>query len=206
MVLLVLLPGCGGKSSEETEPIDDLGPVGSFTFTERHGKKISDADLRGKVWVASFVFTRCNMSCPQVTATMARLQKELNIAEHDDLRFVTFTVDPERDQPKDLIEYADRYRAHRDRWLFLTGDQEKLYDLIREGFHLGVAEKRPSEKKPGDEFTHSDRLVVVDKRGHIRGYFEGLPHTIAPDATKTYEENLKKLVKTVETLLAEETP
>src|SRR5436190_21041465 len=74
------------------EVIDDQGPVGSFTLTERNGQSVSDDHLRGKVWVASFVFTRCTGPCPQVTGTMARLQSELNLADEEDLRLATFTV------------------------------------------------------------------------------------------------------------------
>src|SRR6476661_7088736 len=95
-----------------------------FALTERSGKTVTRDDLKGKVWVASFVFVRCPGPCPQVTATMARLQKELDLANHADLRLVTFTVDPGRDNPKELAEYANRYQADPERWLFLTGKSE----------------------------------------------------------------------------------
>jgi cytochrome oxidase Cu insertion factor (SCO1/SenC/PrrC family) len=80
---------------------DDIRfPVPDFKFTERSGKPVAKADLAGKVWVASFVFTRCPGPCPAVTATVARLQKELS--DDANIRFVTFTVDPERDNPAEL--------------------------------------------------------------------------------------------------------
>src|SRR5688500_13074170 len=89
---------------------DDLRfPLPDFKLTERSGKAVSKADLAGKVWVASFVFTRCSGPCPAVTATVARLHSEL--AGESGVRFVTFTVDPDRDDPGELKKYAERYRA-----------------------------------------------------------------------------------------------
>src|SRR5207245_4926542 len=128
---IVLVVGCARSPGRSPAPTADLDyPVGSFALTERSGKTVTDADLRGKVWVASFVFTRCTGPCPQVTATVARLQNELK--DRADVRFVTFTVDPEHDRPEVLARYAANFNADADRWLFLTGDQEKIYSLLRE--------------------------------------------------------------------------
>ena len=168
--LLLALAGCSGGRSAPP-PLDDYGPVGEFSLTERSGRTVRPADLAGKVWVASFVFTRCTGPCPQVTGTVARLQKEL--AEQPDVVLVTFTVDPDHDQPNELKEYADIYRADPQRWLFLTGPREELYRLIREGFRLGVQQNEGEARRPGNEVTHSTRLAVVDRRGRVRGYFDG---------------------------------
>src|SRR5262245_47191060 len=84
----------GGLSCRREAP-EVLGEVPAFDLTGRGGGAVSDATLRGKVWVASFIFTRCAGNCPQVTGTMERLQKELGLARRDDVRLVTFTVDPE---------------------------------------------------------------------------------------------------------------
>src|SRR5947208_7031811 len=141
----------GGLSCRREGP-DGLGKVPAFELTERSGHTVSDATLRGKVWIASFVFTRCTGPCPQVSRTMERLQKELNLARRDDLRLVTFTVDPERDQPRELQDYAHHFQADPDKWLFLTGKKEEMHRLLREGFKVGVEEKPPEQRKPGDEF------------------------------------------------------
>jgi protein SCO1/2 len=174
-------------------------PAPEFTLTERSGKAVTRDDLNGKVWVASFVFTRCPGPCPQVSATMARLQKELDLKATPNLRLVTFTVDPERDTPNELKEYAARYQADAERWLFLTGKSEtELHRMLVDGFKV-TAQRA---KNPVDEFDHSSRLAVVDRTGTIRGYFDGIRGT-GPDAEAEFEENLRQLKKKVAELLRE---
>src|SRR6516225_4720166 len=132
--LLILLPLAGCSPAARTPPEPDISlPLSDFSLTERGGKTVTRDDLHGKVWVASFVFTRCSGPCPSVTATMARLQGELK--DQPDVRLVTFTVDPERDQLTDLNQYADRFGADPKRWLFLTGKKDDVNRLLREGFH-----------------------------------------------------------------------
>jgi protein SCO1 len=199
LLLALSLLLSGASCSRDVAP--DYGAVGSFSLTERNGQKVTAADLRGKVWVASFVFTRCTGPCPQVTATVSRLQKELDLTNRENLRLVTFTVDPERDQPKELQAYAENFRAHPERWLFLTGKQEDIHQLLLKGFKVPVAEQKGG--KAGEEFQHSTRLVVVDQNGHIRGYFSGLALDSTPEAREEFERDLKRLQQTVNTLLKE---
>jgi protein SCO1/2/putative membrane protein len=190
----------GGLSCRREGP-DALGKVPAFTLTERSGQDLSDTELRGKVWIASFVFTRCTGPCPQVTRTMERLQKELHLARRDDLRLVTFTVDPERDQPRELQNYARHFEADPKKWLFLTGKKEEIHRLLVEGFKVAVREKPAGERKPGDEFEHSTHLVVVDRDGNIRGYFWGLaPSEGGAAGEEMFEEDLGKLRETVRQL------
>jgi protein SCO1/2 len=151
-------------------PDDDYGTVADFSLTERSGRAIERADLSGKVWVAAFIFTRCAGPCTQVSGTMARLQHEL--AGYKDVRLVSFTVDPDFDTPQVLQDYAHRFGADPERWLFLTGRREKIYRLIRDNFKLGVERNEGSESQPGYQVEHSTKLVLVDPRGHIRSYFE----------------------------------
>lgn len=175
LILSLLLAALGiagyvARTAPQPED-DDFGVVGDFTLTERGGAPVDRSALLGKVWVASFVFTCCTTSCPQVSGTMAQLNTEL--ADDDDFRLVTFTVDPERDTPAVLKNYASRYGADSQRWLFLTGEQRALYELIEKSFLLAVQQNEGPNRTPGNEVTHSSRLVLVDRRGHIRGYFEG---------------------------------
>ncbi len=142
-----------------------LGAVPAFTLTERSGSPFAAADLRGQVWIADFVFTRCPDVCPALTATMAGLQKTL--AAHP-VRLVSFTVDPAHDTPEALRDYAARFHAS-DGWLFLTGSREALAALLREGFKVAWADDGP----PAAPITHSDRFVLVDRTLRIRGYYHG---------------------------------
>jgi cytochrome oxidase Cu insertion factor (SCO1/SenC/PrrC family) len=118
------------------------------------------------------------------------------------LRLVTFTVDPSRDRPQELKDYADKFRANADRWLFLTGDENTIHKLLRERFKQGVSRKT-GDVKPGDEYDHSTRLAVVDRNGVIRAVFDGIRNENFPDADPRFEANLTALKERVKGLLAE---
>jgi cytochrome oxidase Cu insertion factor (SCO1/SenC/PrrC family) len=171
-------------------------PLEDFALTERSGAKVSKADLLGKVWVASFIFTRCTGTCPQVTHTLTGLQTDLR--DLPDVKLVTFTVDPARDNLKELRLYADRFEADKERWWFLTGEEKEIHRLLRESFKVPVM--RNENGKPGDEFDHSTRLAVVDRQGNVRGYFQGMGELGDPAAL---DAELKKLKDLVIALLAE---
>jgi protein SCO1/2/putative membrane protein len=180
---------------------EDLGPVPDFSLTERSGRTVTQSDLLGKVWIASFVFTRCTGPCPQVSATMAQLQSEF--ANRPDVVLVTFTVDPEHDDPRELRDYAEHFKADPERWLFLTGKEEDIYRLLRDGFHVPVQQNQGEDRRPGAEVMHSPKLVAVDRRGGIRGYFDGIRDTRWPDPEPEFQNNLRRLRRTVTTLTQE---
>ena len=189
------------NTTNTTGKLEDFGTVGEFSFLERNGEQISQENLKGKVWLASFVFTRCTGPCPQVCATLARLQEKLK--DVPDLRIVTFTVDPERDNPKELNLFAENFRADHKRWFFLTGKEDDLHQLIKEKFHLAVGHNSPEQSKPGNEFIHSPRIVLIDKVGHIRGYFEGTPTTPEGAPVDKFEDKIKALESHILTLARE---
>ncbi len=198
----VFLTGCAPQAKPSTMVVksEPLYPVPEFKLTERSGKTVTREDLKGKVWVASFVFVRCPGPCPQVTATMARLQAELDLKNTPDLRLVTFTVDPERDNPKELTDYAKRYQADPERWLFLTGQSEKeLHALLKDGFK--VSAQRAADPKDG--FDHSTRLVLVDKAGNVRDYFDGIHVQSSENPDPDFEANIQRLKESVAQLLKE---
>jgi protein SCO1/2 len=144
-----------------------LGIVPDITLTERSGERLPLSDLKGKVWIADFIFTNCGGSCPIMTSTMASFQEQLKNVNN--LVLVSFTVDPKRDTPQALKEYAELYKASPSRWLFLTGEKEKINYLTREGFHLAVAADSGSTIEP---IIHSTLFVLVDQQGVIRGYYD----------------------------------
>jgi protein SCO1 len=145
-----------------------IGPVPDFTLTDKTGKKVSLADLKGKVWVADFVFTTCGGPCPIMTRRMRELHQALYARGVTDVVTVTFTVDPETDTPPVLTEYARQFDADNLNWLFLTGDVMSIYDLSRNGFKLPAIKSDDANH----QVEHSPRFVLVDHRGQIRGYYE----------------------------------
>lgn len=153
--------------ARESATLPDLGMLPGFSLVERDGSAVTLETLRGKVWVADFVFTHCAGPCPLLSAKMSRLQKA--VSDLEDVRLVSFTVDPERDTPEVLAEYSQHYNADAQRWLFLTGPKEPLYRLVGEGFLLAVDAGGPD----AGLVTHSTRFVLVDRQGHIRGYYDG---------------------------------
>jgi protein SCO1/2/putative membrane protein len=179
------------------EEIDAGWP--DFSLTERNGRKVTRDDLRGHVCVAAFVFTRCKGPCPQVTRTMSDLQRQL--LKVPGVLLVTFTVDPEHDQPTELTAYANAFEADPNRWLFLTGSEKVIYDLMEKGLRVPRPARPPGEAgKPRPDVEHSTRLVVVDANGRVQGYFEGIEDKRMPDSKVAFEANLRRLRDLVEHL------
>lgn len=168
-VAAALAAVAGLARARAREPLPVLGQLPPFTLVERSRRPVSGEELRGRPWVAAFIFTRCGGACPAMTARMARLRRELP----GEVALVSFTVDPAHDTPEVLDRYARAAGAGGD-WLFLTGEREQLYRLAREGFKLGVEEVPPEQQDAwGDgPFLHSSHFVLVDRRGRVRGYYD----------------------------------
>ena len=184
-VLLTAFRGNAGVNFGKGLPV--LGSVPDFALTEASGTALRRSDLAGKVWIASFVFTRCAEACPMMMRTEVRLQEQLPL--RDDLRLVSFSVDPDYDTPAVLTKYAKTFGADRNRWLFLTGDKKSVFSLAMDGFHLGTMEADPTKEMP---ILHSSKLVLIDRHGAIRGYYD-----------TGDEAALEKLARDVERVLAE---
>ena len=152
-----------------TAPLPVLGEVPEFSLTEASGNPLRRADLAGRVWVAGFIFTHCASTCPIMSRRMSELQAQLGSREG--LMLVSFSVDPQRDTPAVLTEYARQYGADRQRWLFVTGDKAQIRRLARDGFHLAAEDGTPEDDEP---ILHSTHLVLVDRHGRIRGYYDGM--------------------------------
>ncbi len=153
--------------SGEEPPV--LGQVPPFELLNRDGRGISREDLLGEPWIADFIFTSCRVTCPAMTQRMASLRTRLPSTQ---LHLVSISVDPETDRPDILEKYARIYEAQ-DRWLFLTGETEEVYELIEGGFKLGVHVAAPEDlNRSMEPITHSTRFVLVDASGYIRGYYD----------------------------------
>jgi cytochrome oxidase Cu insertion factor (SCO1/SenC/PrrC family) len=155
-------PGWGQRAQRPLEGLTVLGTVPDFSLIQRDGRRVTLADLRGKVWIANFIYTHCTDTCPLQSARMARLQERLR--DEPDVRFVSITVDPELDTPEVLSEYANRFGADRDRWLFLTGEKRALYALAVEGFRLSVADPEELNQDPRNKRAPSSRPQARQER------------------------------------------
>jgi cytochrome oxidase Cu insertion factor (SCO1/SenC/PrrC family) len=159
--------GNGGAAGSGALPV--LSALPDFSLTDENEKIFGSKDLRGKVWVADFIFTRCASTCPMQTAEKVKLQSQFKDAE--DLRLVTFTVDPENDTPAVLAEYGAKNGVIPGRWKFLTGKRGDLWNLSANGFKFDVAEDTKNTKMP---ILHSSNFALVDRKGRLRGIYDGL--------------------------------
>ena len=166
----------------------NYGAVPAFQLTNQDGRSFGSGDLANKIWIADFIFTSCPGPCPIISSRMSELQKPL---ENTDVHLVSFTVDPDKDTPQVLRNYANRMRAQPGRWDFLTGNRSAIYDLSAKGFKLGVADGSDEMGMP----VHSTRIVLVDRHGQIRGYYDG-----------TAADAVTKLIADTRHLLREQPP
>jgi len=160
LLAILLASAC----SQPTLP--DLGTVPSFSLHDDAGASVTADALRGHVWIANFIFTRCPDVCPALSARMKTLQ-DVDAAA-DPVTLVSFTVDPAHDTPEVLRDYARRVGA-KPGWTFLTGPRADVAALLRDGFKVAFADDGP----PDQPITHSDRFVLVDRQLRIRGYYHG---------------------------------
>ena len=135
-------------------PLPVFGQIPGFELIDETGRPFDGKSLEGKVWVADFIFTTCSGPCPRMSSLMRQVQQASSAMP--DVKLVSFTVDPERDTPAALAQYAARYHAQPERWHFLTGPREALDRLTRDAFKLGNVD---------GQLVHSTRLVLLIGQG-----------------------------------------
>ena len=143
--------------------LQKISEVPAFTLTDQTGRTVTLADLKGKIWVANFIFSRCKGPCPLSTLRMAELNKRLARARKE-VQLISFTVDPDHDTPTVLTEYAKPSEADPAHWQFLTGPSADINDIVVKGL------LQPLAKEPDGTPAHSTRFVIVDANGWLRGY------------------------------------
>lgn len=168
------------ESETQSNLPGDYQTVPDFKFINQNGDSVEKKDFTGKVIVADFVFTSCPGICPTLTSNMTQIQKAY--LKDDKVQILSFSVDPTYDTPEVLRAYVDKYDISTDRWMLLTGDKEKMYDLIQHGFRLSAYE---DSLAPGGIF-HDQRFVLLDGSFHFRGYYFG-----------TQQEELNRLIEDV---------
>ena len=157
-----------------------IGKAPPFTLTTVNNTPLSSDELKGKVWLMNFFFASCPGPCPLINAELKKL-REISALQND-LRILSVTVDPARDTPERLATYAAHYEAKPGSWDFLTGDEAKIRSLIEEGFKLISAD---------DVSMHTTRIVLVDRNGDIRGFYQGTE----PDGIKQMFQDAEVVVR-----------
>ncbi len=158
-----------------------------FRLVERSGRTLSRRDLLGRVWVADFVFTRCQLTCPAMASAMYDLSTRL-----PGVRLVSFTVDPAHDTPERLEKWVGTMGLSREGWDWVTGKSEEEIQAVARGFLVPVG-------RSGDErmeILHSEKFVLVDKYGRVRGRYavvDGQTLARRPEALGELEEEARRL-------------
>lgn len=188
-----------------------IAQVADFTLTNQLDRPVRLADLRGQVWVADIIFTRCPGPCATMTRRMSELQAAL--PTNAPVKLISLTTDPAHDTPRALAPYAERFGADSNRWHFLTGPKADLVKLAVDSLKLTALDKEEAKRtSPNDLFIHSTILVVVDKQGRLRAVFESLDNVLseeeaatgASQTSSTWEKSVKpRLLETVNALLME---
>lgn len=157
--------------------------VPNFDFINQDSLKITHQILEGKVTVVNFIFTSCPTICPKQTKQLRAIQEKT--IEINNYQQLSFTVDPKRDTPEKLKQFAKKHNADFSNWHFLRAEQEIVYELGMEGFYLGMGKDQEAE----GGFFHSSNLVLIDQQKHIRGMYD------------SFDENaVKQLIKDIKQL------
>lgn len=159
--------------------------VPAFELISQQGQKVSQNELDGNIYVADFFFATCPDICKQMSSQMVRVQEAF--LDEEQVKIVSFTVNPEHDTPEVLREYGERYNADPTKWYFLTGDRDKIYDLAQKGFYLPVMKVEGQQ-----DFIHSEKFMLVDKNRYVRGIYDG-----------TDKEDVDRLILEIKVLLDE---
>lgn len=186
-LLLLLLPsafiGWYFYNKKENKPIRTLayfGPktyqktkdtsyhtVAPFFFTDQYNQKLTENEVKGKVYVTDFFFTTCQSICPMMSNELERVYKKFK--NRNDFLIISHTVDPETDSVKQLMEYAKLHGVDDNKWLFVTGEKKHLYEIARKSYLLNAEEGNGDE----EDFIHTQNFALIDKERHIRGFYDG---------------------------------
>ncbi|HHH31669.1 MAG TPA: SCO family protein [Polyangiaceae bacterium] len=167
VVVMFVAPFAAALSRPTPEAPGVFGTLPAYELTDSMGRSFGSATLAGHVYVASFVFTSCPVQCPKLMERMTEVQRRTKNTSGA-VHLVTISVDPETDTPERMAEYGERFGARPSRWHLLTGEYQVIEDTVVRGFKLAMG-------KDADnlfQIFHSEKLVLVDAEGRIRGYYD----------------------------------
>ena len=149
--------------------------VGEFSLTTQTGETITDRDLAGRVHIASFIYTRCSAICPTLVSNLKKVQAQI---ADPSVVIVSYSVTPDLDTPSVLAAFGRERGIDPVRWKLVTGDKAQIYALARDGY-FASDERLRDTLKGADSFLHTEKLVLVDQQGRLRGVYDGtLPREI----------------------------
>lgn len=144
--------------------------VADVRLTNQFGENISlNKDYADKILVVNFFFTHCPTICPKLTQHMKMLERAFK-KNDTTVHLISITVDPVNDSFPALRKYADGYKINHDHWSFLTGGRKDIYNYAYNELHVLMNEGGQGV----DDFLHTQKLVLLDKERHVRGYYDGL--------------------------------
>jgi protein SCO1/2 len=144
--------------------------VRPFAFTNQEGQTVTQEAVQGKIFIVEYFFTTCKGICPRMNENMSKVYSAFR--GNDDVKILSHTVDPKKDTVAAMKEYSLRFDADPKQWMFLTGDKKELYDMARYSYLVTAADDTATVDIAAD-FIHTDRFVLVDRYGKIRGQYEG---------------------------------
>jgi protein SCO1/2 len=179
------LPYYGSKEEKAGNREENFN-VPSFSFINQNNQQLTSEFVKDKIWVADYFFTKCKSICPKLTTHLQKVQDAFK--QDDGVKIISFTVDPDRDSPNVLQTYAAGYHGDPSQWQFVTGEKKDLYGFARKGLFIIATD---GDGGP-DDFIHSEKLVLIDKHQHIRGYYDG-----------TSDSEVNQLIKDIQRLKKE---
>lgn len=169
-------------------PQDDgynaIHTIANFSFTNQFGSAITNNSVKGKIYVANFFFTSCRNICPPMMDNLAKVAT--TFATDSSVLILSHSVTPTRDNADTLFKYATMHHIDGKKWWLLTGNQPAIYKIARQSY---FADDDTGYNKGSDQFLHTENLVLIDKKGRIRGVYNGSLQI----EINTLIDNIKKL-------------
>lgn len=165
------------ESSPDSSGLPVLFDAPTFSLVNQDDKPVTNESLKGHPYIAAFIFSNCTSVCPMISGRMSSLQEGVPSKA---VKLVSFTVDPERDTPEVLKSYAAKFKADTSRWFFLTGTKEQM-EAMERGFHVRLSRPAATQLTQNDDpmalLPHSDRFMLVDSKGRVRGVYDAKDET-----------------------------
>ncbi|MFT6528536.1 MAG: protein SCO1/2 [Psychrosphaera sp.] len=156
----------------DSKELTDFHKISDFKFMNQLGEFVTQEDMKGKIYVASFFFTSCPGICPKMRSQLAKVQTEFR--DNNDVYIISHSIQPENDTVEVLQDYAVENDIQAGKWHLVTGKREDIYTIAREDY---FANEDLGEYVSNNDFLHTENIVLVDHNRHIRGIYNGLNKT-----------------------------